>query len=124
MLSNAIVKYILVGLGGYLVYLVLLIGMVEGLDLDPVLATFLSLIPVVIISYTLNRNWVYQSKINHRTSFSRYIIIITIAQMLNLLIMYITTHWFDWWYLYSQILVVLVVTLNNFLFNHLWTFKR
>ena len=124
MLSISIIKYFLVGLGGYLVYLLLLIGMVEGLDLNPVLASFLSFIPVLIISYTLSRNWIFYSGRNHRATFSRYLVVIGIGMTLNVTIMYITTHWLGWWYMYSQILVALVVPINNYSLNYLWVFKE
>ena len=97
--------------------------MVEGLDLDPVLASFLSFIPVLIISYIFSRNWVFYSKHNHRSTFTRYLVVVGIGMMLNVTIMYIMTHWFDWWYLYSQILVALVVPVNNYSLNLLWVFK-
>ena len=124
MLSISIIKYCLVGLGGYLVYLLLMIGMVEVLNLDPVLASFLSFIPSLIISYTLSRNWVFSSSRNHRAALSRYLVVIGISLILNVTIMYITTHWLDWWYIYSQILVVVVVPINNYSLNYLWVFKE
>ena len=124
MLSISIIKYCLVGLGGYLVYLLLMIGMVEVLNLDPVLASFLSFIPSLIISYTLSRNWVFSSSRNHRAAVSRYLVVIGISLILNVTIMYITIHWLGWWYIYSQILVVVVVPINNYVFNYLWVFKE
>ena len=122
-LSIAIIKYLLVGLGGYLVYLLLLIGIVEVLDLDPVLASFISFIPVLIISYILNRNWIFYSEHNYRSTFSRYLVVVCIGMTLNVSIMYIMTYWVGWWYLYSQILVALVVPVNNYSLNYLWVFK-
>ena len=124
MFSISVIKYILIGLGCYFVYLLLLIGMVEGLNLDPVLASFLSFIPVLIISYILTRNWVFYSGRNHRAALSRYLVVVGIGLILNVVIMHITTHWLDWWYIYSQILVVVVVPINNYVFNYLWVFKK
>ena len=124
MLSISIIKYFVVGLGSYLIYLLLLIGMVEGLSLDPVLASFLSFIPVLIISYILSRNWIFYSERNHRSTFSRYLVVVGISMTLNVTIMYITIHWLDWWYIYSQILVAMVVPINSYSLNYLWVFKE
>ena len=122
--SIAILKYFIVGLGGYLIYLLLLIGMVEGFDINPVPASFCSFIPVLIISYTLSRNWIFYSEHNYRSTFGKYIVVVGIGMTLNVMIMYITTNWLNWWYLYSQIFVVIVVPLNNYFLNYLWVFKK
>ena len=119
-----VIKYFLVGLSGYLLYLTLLIVMVEIFKLDPVLASFLSFIPNFIYSYLLSRNWVFNSKHKHFVTLSKYLVVLIIGLILNVMIMYITINWFGWWYIYSQLLVIVVVPTNNYIFNYLWVFKK
>lgn len=122
--ARSIIQYGVVGVGGYLVYLLLLIGMVEKLRFDPVLASFLSFIPVLIISYLLSHRWVFRSNRDHRTAFIRYLVVTGVGLFLNLSIMYVTTHLFNWWYIHSQIAIFVSVAANNYLLNNYWTFKN
>ena len=123
-LSKSFLKYTLVGVGGYFIYLLLLVGMVEGLGSNPVIASFLSFIPVLILSYVLSYKWVFNSNDSHKNTFTRYLFVIVIGLMWNVIIMYSTVYWLNWWYIYSQALVVLVVPVSNFLLNHFWTFNK
>jgi putative flippase GtrA len=120
----SIFKYGLVGVGGYIIYLLLLVGMVEGLDLDPVLASFVSFFPVLVFSYVLSYKWVFNSNDNHKTTFARYLFVVLIGLTWNLLIMHVTINWFNWWYIYSQALVVIVVPTSNYLLNYFWAFNE
>ncbi len=120
----SIFKYGLVGVGGYIIYLLLLVGMVEGLDLDPVLASFVSFFPVLVFSYVLSYKWVFNSNDNHKTTFARYLFVVLIGLTWNLLIMHVTINWFNWWYIYSQALVVIVVPISNYLLNYFWAFNK
>ncbi len=120
--SKSIIQYGVVGVGGYLVYLLLLAGMVEKLRFDPVLASFLSFVPVFVLSYLLSHRWVFRSSRDHRTAFMRYMAVTGIGLLLNLSIMYVTTHLLDWWYMHSQIAIFVIVAANNYLLNNYWTF--
>ncbi len=98
--------------------------MVEGLDLDPVLASFVGFFPVLIFSYVLSYKWVFNSNDDHKTTFARYLFVIVIGLTWNLLIMHVTINWFNWWYIYSQALVVIVVPTSNYLLNYFWAFNE
>lgn len=124
MFSRSVLLYVVVGLGGYAVYLVLLAGQVEWLGVDPVIASVTSFIVVLLASYWLSHQWVFRSRRNHRSAFVRYVIVTGIGLLLNITIMYVTIHLMDWWYMYSQVLVFTAVALNNYLLNHYWTFSR
>ncbi|MDA7441063.1 GtrA family protein [Candidatus Pseudothioglobus singularis] len=118
------IKYVFIGVSGYVVYLILLVGMVEILSVDPVLASLLSFTPILILSYILSYKWVFESNNNHKTTFLRYLLVVGVGLVWNFLIMYLTINWLNWWYVYSQALVVVVVPTSNYLLNHFWTFKK
>ena len=123
-MPKSIFQYGVVGVGGYVFHLLLLTVMVEFFAVDPVLASIVSFIPVLIISYRLSHSWVFCSDRDHRTTFKRYLVVTGIGFMLNTLIMYTTIHWLDWWYIYSQGVVFVTVATNNYLLNYYWTFTR
>ena len=117
------IKYALVGIGGYSVYLALLIIQVEFFNIEPVLASLLAFIPVFLVSYFVSYGWVFQSNDRHRNTFIRYSVATSIGLSLNLLIMYFTIYHLEWWYIYSQLCVFFVVGVNNYLINRYWAFS-
>ena len=72
----------------------------------------------------VHHKWVFNSNDSHKNTFTRYLFVIVIGLMWNVIIMYSTVYWLNWWYIYSQALVVLVVPVSNFLLNHFWTFNK
>ena len=117
-MPKSIFQYGVVGVGGYVFHLLLLTVMVEFFAVDPVLASIVSFIPVLIVSYKISYSWVFSSDRDHKTAFKRYLVVTGIGFMLNTLIMYTTIHWLDWWYIHSQGIVFIVVAANNFLLNY------
>ena len=117
------IKYALVGIGGYLVYLALLVIQVEFFNIEPVLASLLAFIPVFLVSYAVSYGWVFQSNDRHRNTFIRYSVTTAIGLSLNLLIMYFTIYHLEWQYIYSQLGVFFIVGTNNYLINRYWAFS-
>ena len=117
------IKYALVGIGGYSVYLALLIIQVEFFKIEPVLASLLAFIPIFLVSYAVSYGWVFQSNDRHRNTFIRYSVTTAIGLSLNLLIMYFTIYHLECQYIYSQLGVFFIVGTNNYLINRYWAFS-
>ena len=117
------IKYALVGISGYLVFVALLTIQVEFFKIEPVLASLLAFIPVFLVSYTVSYGWVFQSNDRHRNTFIRYSVTTAIGLSLNLLIMYFTIYHLEWQYIYSQLGVFFIVGTNNYLINRYWAFS-
>ena len=114
----------MVGIGGASGYLILLTGLVELLNVEPVLASVFSYIPVIIVSYYLSFTWVFRAECDHRLAFVRYLVVTGIGFALNTTGMYLTIHLLGWWYLYGQGATFGAVAVSNYLLNHYWTFSR
>lgn len=98
---------------------------VEYLYISPTLASVLAFIPSFFLSYTLAYRWVFLSRHDKNVwAIYKYTTVVAIGFIWNMSIMYITTEMFEWWYVYSQALVFIVVGVNNFLLNMFWVFKK
>jgi putative flippase GtrA len=120
--NHSSIKYLIVGVSGYLVHLFLIIMQVELLDIEPILATFIAFFPVFILSYIVSYTWVFRSNSRHKYSLFRYSYTTLAGLALNLSIMYYTVYSLDWWYVHGQLAVFIIVGLHNYLFNRFWTF--
>lgn len=124
MIDKSTLRYIVVGVVGSLLFLVLLMMQVEILLLDPVISAVISNLIVIIGTYVASYKWVFRSNKPHQYAFIRYIIVIGIGFVINTVGMYLSVHVFEFWYLTSQIILFSIVAVNNYSFNKLWAFKN
>jgi len=120
---NVIIRYGVVGLLGTALHFASVILLVEFARIDPVLASALGFLLVLVVSYILNRTWTFQSRSRGTRQFLIYSIVSLIGLGLNCAIMFISVHILKWNYLYGQCLVVIVVPISNFILNYFWTFR-
>jgi dolichol-phosphate mannosyltransferase len=55
---------------------------------------------------------------------ARFIISGGTSAATNLLLLFILTHWYGVWYVYSSVIAVSVATIVSFILQKLWTFKN
>ena len=121
---RAFTYYSIVGLGAATSYLSIVVFLVELMFIDVVIASIIAYIPSVIGSYYLNYFWVFRSKQNHHIALSQYFFVISLGCVLNILCIYTTVNILNWWYVYGQLLAFIIVAINNFTLNYLWTFYK
>lgn len=121
---RAFTYYSIVGLGAAITYLSIVVFLVELMFIDVVIASIIAYIPSVIGSYYLNFFWVFRSKQKHRIALSQYFFVISLGWVLNILCIYTTVNILNWWYVYGQLLACIIVAINNFTLNYLWTFSK
>ena len=117
-------SYAIVGIGAMFFYLAMLIFQVELLSIDPVIASIVGYVPVILGSYYLNYIWVFRSNNKHHITLFRYFAVILLGFGINTLCIYLTVHKFYWWYLAGQTLALVLVATSNFTLNYLWTFDK
>ena len=116
-------KYAIVGVLGTLTHLGLLYVSVEFLHFTPLPSSSTAFIWVVLQSYWLNRNWTFQSDKKHAITLLRYIIVSVVGFLTNLLIMFVMISVLELWYMFAQLVTILVIPATNFLLNKYWTFS-
>jgi len=123
MIDQSTLKYIFVGGTSSIVFLGLLAFQVEFFLIDPVVATVISNLILIFATYPVLSKWVFISVTNHKVAFIKYASVIAFGFTINTLGMYVFVHILEFWYLLSQVILFVVVAVNNYSLNKLWTFK-
>jgi putative flippase GtrA len=117
------IRHLIVGGAGTLLYIACIAFLVEFLDFHPVTSVVLAFSLVVAYTYSANRSWVYQSKLSHRYSLLRFLVVISISFLLNTGIMYGAVEVVGLWYGWGLVATALIIPISNFYLNLLWAFK-
>lgn len=115
-------RYGVVGSFGMLIHSSILIALVEIFYITPVLASIPGFIAALIISHFINHIWTFQYKEKLRKTFVKYTAVSLFGLMLNLVLMHLTVNVLGWPYLYGLLIVIILVSINNYFLNKLWTF--
>ena len=117
-----ITRFFMVGLSNtlltYLFYVLLI-----KLELDYKLALFFVYLFGIIFGYLLNRYWTFSSNKQHRLSFIKYLMWYIIVFILNLLFLIFLVDFLLLNPIYSQLFVVLIISLVSFLVQKNWVFS-
>jgi putative flippase GtrA len=118
-----LVRYAVAGGFSALTHLGVLAFLVEAMSVRPVVASAIGFLVSILVSYTLQRCWVFDSPTPMWVSLPRFLAVIAVGFALNAAVMFAGTEVFDLHYLWPQALVFLLVPLSNYSLNTLWTFR-
>lgn len=116
-------RHLLAGSVGTLLYIASTALFVEYLYFHPVVAVICSFSILMVLTYIINRTWVYSPSRGHEHSIPRFLTVVCISLGLNSGIMFLVFEVFDLWYFYGLIITVFIVPPTNFLLNYYWAFK-
>lgn len=116
-------KYGVTGVFATVLYFSLLVGLVEGLAVRVLAASCFSFVVTITSSYFINCFWTFQSESASKRQFVKYILASIAGFMLTTAITYVGVEVIQAWYIYSQIVVVMVVPISNYLMNSKWVFS-
>ncbi|NHN32944.1 GtrA family protein [Paenibacillus agricola] len=122
-MKRLLFRYGAVGLLGTLLHFAALYVLVEAFGFNPVLASTLGFVLVLLISYLINKLWTFQDSPSGWKPFLKYTVVSMAGLLLNSGIMYTAVDWLHFNYLIAQCFVVVAVPASNFLFNYYWTFR-
>ena len=122
-IAEQFLRYCVVGAIGTLVHFGITIAMVEWARTRPTAASIAGFVAAFVVSYVLNRSWVFAASARSWLSFARYSVVCFTGLALNTSIMVITVDWLRWYYLWGLAIVVAVVPVTNFALNRLWAFR-
>ncbi|WP_169786687.1 GtrA family protein [Nitriliruptor alkaliphilus] len=118
-----LVRYVIAGstaAGSHLATLTLL---VELGGLRPLVASTVGFGVGLVVSYTLQRRWVFASLGRHRTLLPRFLTVIAVALLLNTVVVHLGTEVLTVHYALVQLVAFGLIPLNNYVLNSLWTFR-
>lgn len=116
------IRYGAVGLLGTAIYFLIVLFLVESLGFDPVVSSGGAVLVVIVITYLLNRGWVFASDREHRSAFPRFLLIAAFSLLLNIAVMHLTVNVLGWWYVAGLVVATLIIPPTNFVLNH-WCFR-
>lgn len=118
------IKFSGVGAIGTMVHYATLIGLVQFITTNPVLASSIGAIIGAIVNYILNYYYTFNSSKDHKETLWKFFSIATIGFIMNGLMMVLLTEVLSLFYLIAQIITTGTVLIWNFLGNRLWTFQK
>jgi putative flippase GtrA len=115
-------RYALVGVGVSLLYSLLIIALVDGLDANPTVASVLAFMVIVPLSYVGQRQFTFRDA--GRVSFQRlrFGLMATSSFLAAAGAMYLVTEILHWSYLIGILLNWLIIPAINFFVNLVWVF--
>lgn len=116
--------YSMVSLATTLLYLLMYFWLVEFLGFNPFRAAALGYVPCLLIGFWLCHSYVFDSNASYTLSGIRYLLVNGSGYVINMLGVYITVELIELNYMIGQLLTFIVVALNNFVFNRIWTFSK
>ena len=116
-------RYGLAGLFATAVYFGAVALLVEWVRMNPVPAAAVATVGVTVLSYILNRQWVFDTQLSHASAFGRFVAASVLGLGINTGLMWVAVDLMAWPYVSGLALATLVVPPTNFVINYLWCFR-
>jgi putative flippase GtrA len=117
-----LLRYAMTGLASFLTHLLVLLGLVELLHIRPVTASAAGFMASVLVSFLLQRGWVFASKASLAGAIPSFALVTGFGFLLNISIIMIGVDWWSLNYLHVQAVAFVLIPVSNYLLNGLWTF--
>ncbi len=117
-----LIKYGTAGAVGTAVQYAILIGLVEVLHGDPVVASTLGAIAGAVVNYLLNYHYTFRSRRPHASSLAKYMVVSAAGIALNAVVLAGATTWLGMHYVGAQVAATVIVFFMAFAVNRVWTF--
>ncbi|BCJ42472.1 GtrA family protein [Actinoplanes ianthinogenes] len=95
---------------------------VHLLHLRPVLASTAGFVASIVVSYVLQRWWVFRSTAGHAIAGTKFLIVTAVAFTINTVVLWLGTEVFAVPYPIVQPIALTLIPLVNYFLNSRWTF--
>lgn len=124
LLNLRFTKFIIIGVLSTLTHALFFVMFIEILGIAPVVSSIPSFSLAVIVSYTGNYVWTFESDSRHIVQFPKFISVAIIGLLANILITYTIVDILGAWYGLALATVIILVPLMTYQLNRLWVFNR
>ncbi|GGI05931.1 GtrA family protein [Egicoccus halophilus] len=121
--ARRLLRYGVSGTTAALVHLLALTALVELLAVRPVTASAMGFGCGLVVSYALQRRWVFATRRRHRRTLPRYLVVVGAGLAVNTLVLLVGTELFSHHYAWVQLAAFVAAPANNYVLNSLWTFR-
>jgi putative flippase GtrA len=118
-----LVRYGLSGGASALTHALVLVALVEAAHVWPVAASVAGFVASILVSYALQRSWVFASATRHAVTGPRFVTVTGVAFLLNAGIMWVGTGLQGVGYPVAQAVAFVAVPISNYTLNSRWTFR-
>lgn len=120
------IKFGIVGAIGTFVNLSILYFLTEIVNIYYIISEIIAFSASVINNYILNKKWTFNEKLkeNIGRKYFKYVITCLLSLFVNLFILFILVEFYDFWYIFAEIVAIGGAFLINFVGNKLWTFNN
>lgn len=119
-----LVRYVASGGIAASVLLGVLVALREMVGLNATLSSAIGFLAAVLVNYSLQYKWVFDSGGSHLVRGSRYVFVTTLTLVVNVLLFWILHENLAVWYPAAQVIAISVVFLINFYLNRRFTFSQ
>lgn len=121
--SRQFLIYSSVGVLGTIAHYTVLVIFVHTLGIRPIIGSTAGFIVGGLVNYYLNYKLTFSSSKQHRTAMIQFFLVAVFGLGINILVMWVGTELFDYFYFYVQLLATFIVLVVNFFINKMWTFN-
>lgn len=97
--------------------------LVERLEVRPVVASSVGFLCGFVVSYLLQRQWVFASDRAHTQTLPRFSVVVGLGLALNATVLWFGTEYLSHHYVWVQLAAFAVAPCNNYVLHTLWTFR-
>ena len=101
----------------------MLLLLVETLHIGPVPASAAGFLASIVVSYTLQRSWVFRSAQSHLVAGAKFLAVTAVAFGVNTSTLWLGTEVFPLPYQPVQLVALVLVPVVNYALNAAWTFR-
>lgn len=123
MINNTFIKYGIIGVFNTLVGFGI-IFFLFFLGVYPELSNFIGYVIGFFVSYFLNKKYNFKSENSHKKDLPKFLLSMSLAYILNLLVLIICYRYLDVNVYISQILAGTVYVLTGYILSKIWVFKN
>lgn len=121
-IATEFLRYLVAGGAAAATHLAVLAGLVQLSGAPKPMASAIGFCCAIPVNYIIQHRYVFQRSRGHSYYFVRYLAVTLTLMMVNVILFWIFTEIFGIFYILSQILVIGVIVIVNFLLNRAFTF--
>jgi putative flippase GtrA len=99
------------------------LALAEGLHVRPVAASTAGFVASIVVSYVLQRSWVFRSNAGHAVAGGKFLTVTTAALALNTVVLWLGTEVLAAPYPLVQAVALVAIPALNYTLNSRWTFR-
>jgi dolichol-phosphate mannosyltransferase len=123
--GSQFLKFAFVGFLGTLINLAVLYSLTEMLGIYYILSAVAAFVTAVTSNFLLNKVFTFRERLGHKATskYLKFLVVSVLGLSVNLALLYVLTEFLRVYYLFSQVIAIVIAFFVNFFGNKKWTFS-